>query len=379
MSLAADNLAGWNDLSDDERREFVREQRLRAVPLLRLGLIVSAVAYFDYVTWDVYVGSPKELLPLRIIASLFFIGFLGLTYGGAAERRFPPLFILYALDFAVSLAGVIALSPLGFTQRLPGILFYVGAFLVISPTVGWAIAAYLILFVAANAAMLLLDVPLNARLIADGFLLSWIVTATAIGFYFDFRRRHQFRLARDLSRERKTLRRLATIDPLTGVANRRYFMTLLKREGESARRHERALAVAMLDIDYFKRLNDTYGHDAGDRALRAFAKIIGKRLRESDLFARLGGEEFAIALPETDLDEAVGIADRLRERLSRMNITLDGVRLEMTMSVGVALWRPTDSNVDAVVKRADAALYEAKRDGRNRVKRERIVSDDLAI
>ncbi len=157
---------------------------------------------------------------------------------------------------------------------------------------------------------------------------------------------------------------LASTDPLTGLANRSRFFEEAAREIGRARRNGHPLAVLMVDIDYFKRINDTCGHDVGDAALRAFAGLCGGLLRGQDLAARLGGEEFGLLLPETDGGGGLVLAERLRAGVEDMR--LEGLAGPMTISVGVSEVLPGEEAVDAALSRADHALYEAKRAGRNR-------------
>ncbi len=163
------------------------------------------------------------------------------------------------------------------------------------------------------------------------------------------------------------LHELATRDALTGLPNRREAMRLLAEELMRVQRDMSAASVLMLDVDHFKRINDTYGHAGGDSALKFCARQISARLRAIDTCSRLGGEEFAVLLPGTDLGGARVIAERLRASLEAATMELDGQPLRMTVSIGAAQLRPTDADADAALRRADAALYRAKSEGRNRV------------
>jgi len=163
------------------------------------------------------------------------------------------------------------------------------------------------------------------------------------------------------------LHELATRDALTGLPNRREAMRLLAEELMRVQRDMSAASVLMLDVDHFKRINDTYGHAGGDSALKFCAQQISARLRAIDTCSRLGGEEFAVLLPGTDLGGARVIAERLRASLEAATMELDGQPLRMTVSIGAAQLRPTDADADAALRRADAALYRAKSEGRNRV------------
>lgn len=163
------------------------------------------------------------------------------------------------------------------------------------------------------------------------------------------------------------LERHARLDPLTGALNRRAFHELIQRDVARAQRHARPLSVALLDIDHFKRLNDTMGHQMGDKFLVAVAEAIPAQLRTEDLFCRYGGEEFVIALTETDAAGALRAADRVRLAVAEIRIDHDSAPRSVTVSVGVATFGTHGDTIEAVIKAADVALYRAKGDGRNRV------------
>lgn len=167
----------------------------------------------------------------------------------------------------------------------------------------------------------------------------------------------------------KELVQLATTDFLTEAHNRRYFMQAADAEIHRAGRYGRPMALLMLDLDFFKRVNDERGHAAGDEALKAFVVLARDVLRDQDIIGRMGGEEFAIALPETTLGAGVIVADRLRTRLSQLDIPVSGGDpLRLTTSVGVAECKiKSGEGLEACLSRADAALYRAKAQGRNRV------------
>src|SRR5713226_8338746 len=161
---------------------------------------------------------------------------------------------------------------------------------------------------------------------------------------------------------------MAITDALTGLYNRRYMETHVGTLVEQAAARGKPLTVLVLDIDYFKSINDTHGHDAGDDVLREFALRIRRSIRGIDLACRYGGEEFVVVMPETDLAVATMVAERLRRRVAGEPFAIQqGSRgIEVTISIGIAALAPGD-NPASVLKRADQALYRAKRDGRNRV------------
>ena len=176
----------------------------------------------------------------------------------------------------------------------------------------------------------------------------------------------QAAIAIDRNRAMDSLHRLATVDTLTGLNNRSRFLDQGEAEITRARRLGRSVAVLMLDVDHFKRINDTHGHGAGDVALKIVAAIIARELRAIDICGRLGGEEFAVMLPETDGQGAMQAAERLRQAVAQEKVRVaEGVELGITVSIGATILAPQDANIDHLLARADGALYEAKRSGRN--------------
>ncbi|MGE0255713.1 MAG: GGDEF domain-containing protein [Alphaproteobacteria bacterium] len=163
----------------------------------------------------------------------------------------------------------------------------------------------------------------------------------------------------------RELEQLATIDALTGLANRRHLLDLSEREVKRAERHGRPLAVLLLDLDDFKRVNDTRGHAAGDAALHAFAALCRSAVRTIDLVGRLGGEEFAIVMPDTEAPGALLVAERIRTAAAETPVRHDSGEFIVTVSIGVAI--RSGEGTDRLFARADKALYAAKHAGRNTV------------
>lgn len=172
---------------------------------------------------------------------------------------------------------------------------------------------------------------------------------------------------RTLQMREQDLIKLLHTDPLTGINNRGYFMELLKSEVERVRRYDRTFTLLMVDLDYFKSVNDSRGHAAGDEALKTTAAVLrSSELRQNDFFGRIGGEEFAVALPETDIQGAADVAERIRTNLSSRPVSYDHNEFTITASIGVSAFRPGDTQ-EKLLHRADQAMYEAKQTGRNRV------------
>jgi diguanylate cyclase (GGDEF)-like protein len=170
----------------------------------------------------------------------------------------------------------------------------------------------------------------------------------------------------DIIRNSEQLERLATTDSMTGLYNRRHFLTLGEAEWSRFQRYHRPLSLLMLDIDHFKAVNDRYGHAVGDEAIISVANGCVDGKRESDIVGRLGGEEFAILLPETDLAQATIVANRLCMRIAANGLTAHKVHFKVTASIGVATASVSMSGLDVLIRAADQALYQAKAQGRNR-------------
>ena len=162
------------------------------------------------------------------------------------------------------------------------------------------------------------------------------------------------------------LRQLANTDALTGAANRRHFLEICDKELQRARRYGRPMALLMMDIDHFKRINDSHGHAFGDEVLKRLVETCQADLRGQDVLGRLGGEEFAVVMPECTLEAAESVAERLRRTLAAVAVPAAGGSVDFTVSIGVVDWAP-ERSLEATLERADKAMYAAKSAGRNRV------------
>ncbi|MEL6244587.1 MAG: PleD family two-component system response regulator [Pseudomonadota bacterium] len=199
----------------------------------------------------------------------------------------------------------------------------------------------------------MIQVPID-----DQELLARVRTQTRRGRYIDILRQ---RVDRGME--------LAIVDQLTGLYNRRYLMTQLDQRLQRAALGGETLSVMVADIDHFKQVNDTYGHDAGDKVLQELARRLKSNVRPSDVVCRQGGEEFVVIMPDTPGDIACTAAERIRRAVAADLFEVDGVpvALEVTLSGGVSAYRPNNDTPAAMLKRADEALYKAKEAGRNRV------------
>ena len=165
----------------------------------------------------------------------------------------------------------------------------------------------------------------------------------------------------------REVERLSLTDPLTGLRNRRGFMDDARRNIDIAIRHKHPLSVLMLDIDHFKRVNDTYGHATGDKVLAGIALVCRKHMRTTDLLARFGGEEFCFLFPETTAENALLLAERLRVAISGVRFEAEAERFSVTISIGISECLGAEASLENLLARSDEALYQAKNTGRNRV------------
>ena len=163
------------------------------------------------------------------------------------------------------------------------------------------------------------------------------------------------------------LKTLSEIDDLTGIANRRAFTETLQGALKAYQASSRQFSVLILDIDRFKRINDTLGHSSGDEAIKYAVSVFNSALRSSDYLGRIGGEEFALILYDTELQDAVGIAENLRLALEQSHFIVESNVIELTISIGVTQILGTDSDIKSILSRADEAMYHAKKSGRNKV------------
>jgi diguanylate cyclase (GGDEF)-like protein len=196
---------------------------------------------------------------------------------------------------------------------------------------------------------------------------AWIVTLACPAIIAPLMAGITFHLLLELDRAHDQLRELSNLDHLTGVHNRRLFMERLREEIERADRYGTPFSVAVIDVDDFKSINDRHGHLGGDELLRRLAQTCIEQVRQTDVFARIGGEEFALLLPHTGRDDALHLVERLRERVAELRVELHDALLGATVSIGLATPHARPASINGVLREADDALYAAKRQGKNRV------------
>jgi diguanylate cyclase (GGDEF)-like protein len=308
------------------------------------GMLAAAVAC---AAWAVASFHHR---PLRLAAPLGYVALMVAVAAGTADMPSARMFF-GSLVLAAGMGGVAALAmkPLAeITASTRGLMvgsYVMGAFALV-----------------ARAAGTLVD-PEAAGTHASAFITLPLLAgyATVLGASVAF-------LLMQTERADFTAKQLASTDPLTGAYNRRTFLELIEKELSRARRFESPVSLVMLDLDHFKRINDTHGHLAGDRVLQRFADVVRAELRKEDVLVRYGGEEFCVLVPDVAGPGAVTLAGRIRAAVAREPFLIDGIEIPVTTSAGVAARideGPED--VDRLVNRADEALYLAKRRGRDRV------------
>lgn len=285
--------------------------------------------------------------------NMLFIGAVALLLLWRVPDQLPLVASGFLLASHALVAAALPLVPQD-EMRITFFFMLAGAsFLVQGPAAGWA---------AIGLALVL--VPLA---MAQGWLaLSWMgfssfgITLVSIGVLFHVFGRLLVRALRQVAEHNAALAQMALRDPLTGLPNLRAFRAALAAERGS-------FAVAFIDTDHFKSVNDRFGHAGGDRVLMALARQLRALLRQGDSIARIGGEEFAVLMPGTGLEGARALAERLRLAVAGMPLELEGTRLALTVSIGVASSQGGRATPEAVLQAADRAMYAAKAAGRNRV------------
>lgn|GEM_PF-679552 len=361
-------------------REFQRANRhnTRQYLLMLASVGIAAALLTAYAAWITL--PPGTALTFGTVIRVVLIAVAGVVMIIARRSREPSY--LLAGNAVVLALGLAAMAlrmsipppePLGFntvfhvTRDGVSLMLVVAmAELILVP--GWFVTNAMICTLALVLFNLIAhtapDAPYNAVNLSYASVIGFLFIL-AMGFSAQRLRRSSF-FANELLRvANRRLNQLATLDHLTGCANRRHFYDLAEAELARSRRYERAMSLVILDVDRFKSVNDEFGHAAGDEVLTRLSEALREELRELDAMGRIGGEEFALLLPETGRKEAVSIAQRLRRLIDELSVHYEGNALSVTASFGVASRVEGDTGVDSLMRRADHALYEAKAAGRN--------------
>lgn len=358
------------DLEPAYRQHFLRvdaDQTILGMLFLMVPLIILAIA-------DVpFVGMSEVFLALavgRLALFVFCVVTIARLRHTKDYRAYDRLLTIWIVGSGIVLVAINLTRPSTYAQPTAMYPLVVMAVFLVMPNQLWHRLLIAVFFAAIAIVVLLTGQrgfdPTTINLMATAVILTnvmGLVVATRLSVL----RRRQYKSRVELERVRDELQIMATTDALTGALNRRRFLELAEEELERARRYDRPLAVIAVDLDHFKDVNDRLGHAAGDDVLAAFARMLQEQTRRQDIVGRLGGEEFAILVPETSRAAAVELADRIRAYLSSMPVMTNGEALTVTASLGVAEAISSDQSARSVLHRADQALYRAKHQGRNRV------------
>jgi len=318
----------------------------------------------------------KDNPNLFMLMVLFRSGYVAVTIAiGIALRRTTRVRIYDRLTFAWILFTILFMLLINFTRPAN----YISAsFDVIVPFAIYLLSPLKLKYTFALAASFSLGtlyigffykIGVNPILLNVATFAQVIIHVLGVSFSLQLHsyRRKSYQAFIDEKDAKEMVAYLANIDPLTKSLTRRQFMNIAESEFRRFQRYRRPLSILILDADHFKQINDTYGHHAGDLTLRSLSLVAMEQKRAQDTFGRLGGEEFGLLMPETTLEQARIVAERVRQVWDASPVNLDGELIHSTMSIGVAEAMEADQSLEDLLRRVDRMLYKAKESGRNRV------------
>lgn len=338
----------------------------------RGALLITALFLVLTVTWDYAIDAENagRAVWLRMLECVAVLVWAAASWRHIHSRTARIAALIMPLVISAAFIQVLSLLDNGPVYGIGGFLYFFifGPFLVVGQPITFAV---LVLTLICVFPMVVEPLGLSAGLdwgVYNAYVWMGLLPIVCIQLLCEYLYSRVFVY-------RSQVEALAITDALTGLANRRYFLVEGKRTLEGHRRNRRKASVMFIDIDRFKRINDTHGHAVGDAALCHAVETLAPFLRQSDLMARFGGEEFVVLLPETDYRSALEIAERMRLALRERPFNAPGLEdgaLMLTISIGVATYRPAadadrDADIDVLIHAADRALYRAKNGGRDRV------------
>ena len=344
-------------------RKFEELKRYGLRTILFMPPLIVGLWIWD---WVIDPAAAPHTLWLRVgMAACLLPCIAALRSPRVTPRAYTVLFYASVVATEFFFLAILRRLEGGMVYGIGGYMFYVLGLLVVSLPLGFWDNV-----IGISVALLVPNLAALAGLL-PGFeyarFNTLLVPAVGLSFFtlwaFDRVYRRLFTYQRDVEQ-------LAGEDALTGIPNRRQFMRAGEQMFEGVRRYGRTASLLMIDLDHFKSINDRYGHAAGDAVLQAVGRLLLDHQRGADLSARMGGEEFAMLLPETDLAGAVAVGERLRGACEALRVGVPGgiwAGLALTMSLGATRCSAEDRSLDDTLRRADAALYRAKHGGRNRV------------
>lgn len=341
---------------------FYRAIALRYGPTLRITVICSAIGLVAFCLLD-NVLSPgvwEKTLPWRAAGAAATALLIPFARSRPSHRRFVLVGLLMLFFGQTSICLALTEIPNGFRVGLAYLQFYMSAVALFSPTRWHSLAFVTPVVLIPNVMMAWGGSILEDFIVINGVMIPFAAVGVIISRVTEASVWRAFKLELQMQVE-------ARHDVLTGCLNRRYITQLATQEVSRSTRHNHVFTVLLMDLDHFKKVNDTYGHAAGDQALKSFAEICRNNVRTSDSVARFGGEEFLVLLPDTDASHAKILAERIRSNTELAMVHSEGISFKITVSIGIAQFAGGSDPFEQIVARADTALYRAKANGRNRV------------
>lgn len=350
-------------------RRARQRRQMHAVQVVSYSLGASVLWLYSYAgTISIIVPSAYFLCGLTVIG--FFAVLSETNFSDRFEDHYLTAFQVVS-HVVIQLGFLLAVPKIAFA--FISVLFLIFGFGALRMTSRQATITWTLATTGLIAVFLFTDLPVGMpvstqteRLAAMLCFVLIIGQCAYVGLFGSTLRKTLYRHSVELKAAYRRIEELAEVDELTGAFNRRCIMRMLEEEISRAHRLNAPCAIALIDLDWFKRINDAYGHPTGDEVLRTFAITMFANVRAIDRFGRYGGEEFLLVLPDTTQQSAVGMLDRLRAIIAELEWSAFSAGMSVTMSAGVTVLRANE-NSDNVLARADSALYAAKAQGRNRI------------
>jgi diguanylate cyclase (GGDEF)-like protein len=351
-----------------QRRAEQRRQML-AVQGVSYALITSVLLVYCYSgTISIVIPSAYFLAGLGLVA--IFVVLSEAHFNDRFEDHYLTIFQVGG-HVALQLGFLLAAPEIGFAFL--SVVFLIFGFGALRMTSRQAVITWTLTMIGLAPIFLLTSTPIGLPVATQtervAALLSYVLTigqCAFVGLYGSTMRKMLYNRSFELKAAYKRIEELAELDELTGASNRRCIMRMLEEEIARSVRDGSPCAIALIDLDWFKRINDAYGHPTGDEVLRTFSITMFANIRSVDRFGRYGGEEFLLVLPDMDAGQAMRALDRLRGIIADLDWSAFSPGMQVTMSAGVAMLNPGETS-DTFLARADGALYAAKAQGRNRI------------
>jgi len=353
----------------------VRERRARQRRQMYVGQVASYSLGASVLLIYAYDGAISvDIASLFWFGGLLIIGtFTVLSEAGVGDRFTDHYLTVFQISAHMALQFVFLLSVPTIGIAFICVLFLIFAFGTLRMTSAQAMITWTLAAIGLAAVFLASDLPIGmpvaTRLQRTASMLCFVLVigqCAFLGLFGATLRKILYQRSIELKAAYQRIEELAELDELTGSYNRRCIMRLLDTEMEKSRRASTPCAIALIDLDWFKRINDAHGHPVGDEVLRTFSITIFANIRPADCFGRYGGEEFLLLLPDTDGEAASRMLERLRSIVADLDWSAFSLGMRVTISAGVVTLRDVDT-ADTILARADSALYSAKAQGRNRI------------